>query len=145
MTAISRRARALIPTRTPLRFQLGGLVVGLAALILPELAAAVCQGPDTNLLWSYPGNGSVGVPTDADLFFTGEVGGLPSLNGEPLERLAGKAYDLGELEPQTTYEVRWGTAVIAFTTGDGPSRPAPEPTAELALTRSPPEAPYHCP
>jgi hypothetical protein len=143
---MAQRTPHLGPTTpsNPLRGWSAGVVVGLGVLGAPAPASATCLAPPASVLWSYPGNGSENVPTDADLFYTGEVFGTPTLNGLPLQRLSARAFDLGELEPQTTYEVRWETAVIRFTTGDQLAQARLEPSAPLELTRDP-DVPYDCP
>ncbi len=110
----------------------GGL--GLAA---SRSARASCLAPQPGLLWSYPANGAIDVPVDADLFVSGDLYGLPTLAGEPLPRIAIGVYDLGRLAPQTRYEVRGEGAVIAFTTG-GAASPLPrEPSSDVLVTRNP--------
>src|SRR5262245_31102308 len=102
-----------------------------------RLAQASCVGPEYGLLWSYPANGAMHVPVDADLFVNGPLTGLPSLDGEPLPSLAAGVYDLGQLAPQTRYEVRWAEAVIAFTTGDRAEYPPLELQPDVLVTRNP--------
>lgn len=104
---------------------------------LPRSAWALCAAPEQGLLWSYPTNGSVNVPVDADLFVNGELYGQPTLAGEPLQRIASGVYDLGALAPQTRYEVRWDDATITFTTGDTTAPSPREPNADVLVTRNP--------
>src|SRR3954466_3684736 len=96
-----------------------GLLCASWALGLPQ-AYASCIGPSSALLWSYPLNGSINVPTNSLLLAQGELLGTPALDAAQLQRLDTGAYALGELKPQTTYEVRWDVATIRFITGDGP-------------------------
>lgn len=122
----------------PLRALALELLVALAWVFHPSLAVADCVGQRPALLWSYPADGAVNVPTNADLFFTGDLPYVPWRNAVPLDehRIAPGVYDLGELLPQTTYGISWGSiAAITFTTGDGPSPTGP--VAELGLDRDP--------
>lgn len=110
---------------------------GALGVAVSRSARASCLAPEPGLLWSYPANGAIEVPIDADLFVTGELYGAPTLAGEPLPRMATGVYDLGPLVPQTRYEVRWDGAVIAFTTGDRASPLPREPAADVLVTRNP--------
>jgi hypothetical protein len=110
---------------------------GVLTLAVSRSARAVCLSPQPGLLWSYPANGAIDVPVDADLFINGALYGLPTLAGEPLPRIATGVYDLGRLVPQTRYEVRWDGAVIAFTTGDAASPLPREPSSDVLVTRNP--------
>lgn len=110
----------------------GGLGVAGA-----RVALASCEPGADGLLWSSPANGAIDVPVDSDLFVSGQLNGLPLLAGEPLTRVASGVYDLGPLEPQTRYEVRWEGAAIVFTTGDRDASPPRAPEADVRLTRNP--------
>jgi hypothetical protein len=110
---------------------------GTLGLVASRTAQATCDSEPYGLLWSYPANGAQEVPVDADLFVNGQLNGLPSLDGEPLPRLASGVYDLGVLEPETRYEVRWEEAVIAFTTGTAAEFPALAPSSDVRVTRNP--------
>lgn len=117
-------------------------LAGISALVAmtgaPRRAVASCVPQDSGLLWSYPANGALDVPIDADLIVTGDVSGRPTLNGVQLTMLEQGVYDLGELAAATRYEVRWETAVIGFETasertlGSPPSWGAPD----LVFTRN---------
>jgi hypothetical protein len=110
---------------------------GALALGSSRTAQAICQAEPYGLLWSHPGNGAQEVPIDADLFVNGQLNGSPSLAGVPLPRIAAGVYDLGPLEPQTSYEIRWEGAAIVFTTGSA-TAPAPrEPASDVRVTRNP--------
>jgi hypothetical protein len=100
-------------------------------------AHASCQPDPYGLLWSYPANGAQGVPVDADLFVNGQLNGLPSLAGEPLSRITAGVYDLGALQPETRYEVRWEEAVIVFTTGTTAEFPPQALSSDVRVTRNP--------
>jgi len=121
-----------------------GLLVGLAALLAGRLAEASCAGPSGQVLWTYPANGAVDVPTNTRLLVTEDSAGRPSINGTLLAPDQDGTFDLGELAPNTTYEVVWrpmrvgSTAQsISFTTGGGPSLDAAPPVQEpLAVTRA---------
>jgi hypothetical protein len=110
---------------------------GGLSLAVSRSAQASCLSPERGLLWSYPANGAIDVPVDADLFVNGELYGLPTLADAPLPRIATGVYDLGRLVPQTRYEVRWDGAVIAFTTGDAASPLPREPSSDVLVTRNP--------
>lgn len=110
---------------------------GTLGLAAARTAHASCQAEPYGLLWSYPANGAQEVPIDADLFVNGQLNGLPSLEGEPLTRLASGVYDLGVLEPETRYEVRWEEALIAFTTAAAPEFPPRAPASDVLVTRNP--------
>jgi hypothetical protein len=114
-------------------------LLAVAVLASTGRASANCIEPPQGLLWSYPANGAVDVPIDADLLVTGEADGLPMLNGTPLTPITPGVYDLGELAPDTAYEVRWSTAAIAFTTGRLTNR-ASVPDPRLHLSRDPVDA-----
>jgi hypothetical protein len=120
-----------------------GWVIAAAALSGPlglataRTAHASCQAEPYGLLWSYPANGAQQVPIDADLFVNGQLNGLPSLDGEPLPRLAAGVYDLGVLQPETRYEVRWEEAVLGFTTGSATEYPPRAPSPDVRVTRNP--------
>jgi hypothetical protein len=123
-----------------------GFALGALCFAASDSAWASCVPTPSALLWSYPANGATNVPTNADLFITGSPLGVPTLDGLPLQRLAGDSFELGQLAPQTTYEIRWATAVIAFTTGDraGPETPADLLSNDVLLTRNP-EYSTQCP
>lgn len=110
---------------------------GALGVALPRVARADCSGDPFGLLWSYPTNGAIDVPLDADLFVNGQLMGPPSLDGEPLPRIAPGIYDLGQLEPLTRYEVSWDGAVIQFTTGESVSFALREPASDVRVTRNP--------
>jgi hypothetical protein len=112
-------------------------LAGVLGLGIARLAWASCAPVEQGLLWSYPANGSVEVPVDADLLVNGELSGLPTLAGEPLLRIATGVYDLGALEPQTRYEVRWDGAAISFTTGDAAAPSPRDPSSDILVTRNP--------
>jgi hypothetical protein len=115
----------------------GATLAGTLAWASSRTAHASCEPEPHGLLWSYPANGAQGVPIDADLFVNGGLNGLPSLAGEPLPRIAAGVYDLGLLEPDTRYEVRWEEAVIAFTTGATTEFPPRAPSPDVSVTRNP--------
>ena len=115
----------------------GSVLWGLLDLTAARSARASCLPPQPGVLWSYPANGAIEVPVDADLFVNGELYGLPTLGGEPLPRIASGIYDLGRLAPQTRYEVRWDGAIVVFTTGDVASQLPNEPTSNVLVTRNP--------
>jgi hypothetical protein len=110
---------------------------GPLGLASSRTAHASCQAEPYGLLWSYPANGAQGVPVDADLFVNGQLNGLPSLAGELLPRIAAGVYDLGVLEPETRYEIRWEEAVIAFTTGTTAELPPQALSSDVRVTRNP--------
>jgi hypothetical protein len=114
-------------------------VLGCFVTALPRAAPASCAPPASTVLWSYPENGAVEVPLDADLLVSGDVGGSATLNGAPLTLLEPGMYDLGVLEPETRYEVAWSTAVIAFETGTQRANPGSLDLEgnPLELTRDP--------
>jgi hypothetical protein len=114
-------------------------LLAVAVLASARPASANCVEPEQGLLWSYPANGAVDVPLDADLLVTGQADGLPMLDGTPLTRITPGVYDLGELAPDTAYEVRWSTAAIAFTTGRLTNQ-AGVPDPRLHLSRNPVDA-----
>jgi len=110
---------------------------GALGLAASRTAQASCVAEPYGLLWSYPANGAQDVPVDADLFVNGQLNGLPSLDGEPLPRLAAGVYDLGVLEPETRYEVHWEGAAIVFTTGVAAEYPPGRPWSDVRVTRNP--------
>jgi len=112
-------------------------LTGTLSLAAASSARASCDGPQFGLLWSYPANGAVDVPIDADLFVTGQLGGPLTLDGEPLPIIAPGVYDLGRLEPLTRYEVRSEGPVIAFTTGEEAAFAPRAPQSDVRLTRNP--------
>src|SRR6188768_4594733 len=122
-------------------WQAAGLA-GLCCALHALRAGASCIGPSPALLWTFPSDGAVDVPTNAQLLVTGELLGLPKLNGVPLEPSPSHVFSLPELAPHTTYQVTWGESgageqAISFTTGDGPSREAaPEVTGSVEVTRN---------
>lgn len=113
------------------------LVSAVLGLAPSRAAQASCEREPYGLLWSYPANGAMDVPVDADLFVNGQLNGLPSLDGEPLPRLAAGVYDLGVLQPETRYEVRWEEAVLGFTTGSATEYPPQAPSPDVRVTRNP--------
>jgi hypothetical protein len=116
------------------------LVAALASALgfsITRSSWGLCAPQEQGLLWSYPANGSVGIPVDADLFVNGELSGVPTLAGEPLPRIATGVYDLGVLVPRTLYEVRWNDAAITFTTGDSAAPLPREPSSDVLVTRNP--------
>jgi hypothetical protein len=123
------------------RWRWGGIAAaalsGTLGLASSRTAHASCDLEPYGLLWSYPANGAQGVAVDADLFVNGQLNGLPSLDGEPLLRLAAGVYDLGVLQPDTRYEVRWEEAVLAFTTGSATEYPPQAPSPDVRVTRNP--------
>jgi hypothetical protein len=112
-------------------------LAGTLAGAIARPAQASCSGDPWGLLWTYPVNGEFYAPVDADLFISGLPGGPPSLDGELLPNLSPGVYDLGQLEPQTRYEVRWNNAAIVFTTGEEPTFPPREPASDVRVTRNP--------
>jgi hypothetical protein len=128
--------------RTRVGRRIGPALAGITALFAmigsSRRAAASCVAPEPALLWSYPANGAVDVPIDADLIVTGSVFGAPTLDGVPLTMLEQGVYDLGELAAATRYEIRWDTAAIAFETGSERAQGAPPrlDARDLVLTRS---------
>lgn len=140
----SREARRLALKGAAAFLCVSSLVLGASP------ARASCSAPDRALLWSYPSHGDVEVPTNADLFVTGDPDGLPTINGETLSRISSGVYELRELAPHTTYDVRWSSSepnatVISFTTGAGPRQgPAPVPSEKVVITRNP-ESASGCP
>jgi hypothetical protein len=76
----------------------------------PDAAHASCVAPDPKVIWSYPAAGQAAVPLDSDLLMLTEGiwdDAQVTLDGEPLS--AGSQFvghfDLGALEPNTTYTV----------------------------------------
>lgn len=111
-----------------------GLLIALTWIVQPSLAWADPLLPPAGLRWSYPANGAVDVPTNADLYFTGDVRSVPWRNAVSLEgqQIAPGVYDLGELLPRQRYRIFWGSeAAIGFATGDGPSPSTPAVIAGL--------------
>jgi hypothetical protein len=103
------------------------------------------------VLWTYPADGAVDVPTNTQLLVSDEFGSTPSLNGKTLSMSRDGAFDLGELAPYTTYRVTWpppisgGAQAISFTTGGGPSlQSAPATPEPLQVRRAPSDYEY-CP
>lgn len=123
-------------------WQIAGLM-GICGALHTLRAGASCLGPSPEILWTFPSDGAVDVPTNAQLLVTSELLGIPKLNGVPLEPSPSHVFSLPELEPHTTYRVTWGDSgadeqSISFTTGDGPSlEPAPEVTGSVEVTRNP--------
>lgn len=108
--------------------------VGLGVLA-PDLARADCEAPEPAIIWSYPAQGDTGVPTNVDFWVLGTGWSGPvraSLAGAELPRLPlGHGFDLGELQPNTTYTVSLSLGdpqnpdaprsfERSFTTGAGP-------------------------
>lgn len=115
-----------------------GVLAALPWILQPSLASAEVVGLRPGLRWSYPANGAVDVPTNADLYFSGDLRPVPWRNAVSLEgqQIAPGVYDLGELLPRQTYAISWGSSeAIGFTTGDGPTTSAPAVIA--GLDRSP--------
>lgn len=111
----------------------------LALLVVvapPQLAAAMCIAPIPQILWSHPRNGATAVATDTDLWVSG-VFGRPTLNGRVLQPNGSGGFDLGELAPNSQFEI--GFESLAPATGT-PSTPlsivfstGAEPAAAAAL------------
>lgn len=119
-----------------------GLLVATHAAVLgwnaaaPRMAHASCVAPTPKVIWSYPAAGQVDVPLDSDLLVLTEGvwdDAEVTLEGEPLSAgsaLAGH-FDLGALEPNTTYTVAINASEVGgqpavdlswqFTTGDAPA------------------------
>ena len=135
-----------------MRAGLTGVSVGLAALAAVRSATASCVGPSGRVLWTYPADGAVDVPTNTQLLVTGDSPGSPSLNGVQLMPRQDGTFDLGELTPHTTYRVTWSAIrtadagqAISFTTGAGPSlESAPAAPEPLDVRRNPSDY-RHCP
>ena len=124
-----------------MRWALTGLCLG-AALLAGRAAPASCIGPSGRVLWTYPADGAVDVPTNARLLVSDEFGSTPSLNGQALPVSHDGVFELGELAPNTSYRVTWPPGLlevgpaISFTTGAGPSpQMAPGLPEPLAVTR----------
>lgn len=86
----------------------GGLLS--ANVALPDVAHASCVWPAPDVIWSYPAQDEIDVPLDADLLLVTE--GMRAdepimLDGEPLTAASDVPghYDLGLLQPNTTYTV----------------------------------------
>jgi hypothetical protein len=129
-----------------MRWAFTGLCVGLAALLAGREAHGSCIGPSGLVLWTYPADGAVDVPTNARLHVSSDGAGSPSLDGQQLPYSADGVFDLGQLAPNTTYQVTWASGLqaegegegqsISFTTGAGPAlAPAPSVPEPLAVTR----------
>jgi hypothetical protein len=116
---------------------LAAALSGALGLASSRTAQAACGAEPYGLRWSQPANGAHEVPIDADLFVNGQLNGVPALAGVPLPRIAAGVYDLGRLEPETRYEVRWEEAVIVFTTGTASSFPPRPPASDVRVTRNP--------
>jgi hypothetical protein len=115
-----------------------------ATLLAVRGASASCLPPEGRVLWTYPANGAVDVPTNAQLLVSDEAGRTPSLDGKVLPASGEGVFDLGALEPNTTYQVTWPSgfqevgASLSFTTGAGPSfEPPPGVPEPVAVTRDP--------
>lgn len=114
-------------------------------------ARADCSTPEPRLVWSSPGAGDEGVPTNADLLMIVEHGyrGIRSveLDGVELQEASDMPghYELGELEAESAFEVEvtlgehsWldrnpPTLRWTFTTGSGPSTFSPSLIGEAQL------------
>jgi hypothetical protein len=131
------------------------LAVALAALPLllgNRPVQAACVTPTYRIIWSYPADGAVDVPTNARLFIltpfgldTGElrVSGQ-SVKADPMDSRLG--FNLG-MTPHTEYVVAIdrgpgvGGASLRFTTGGGPIAdvlPAPPIIGKATAMRDPP-------
>jgi len=115
----------------------------LGALLLTTVTApggpsshAACPSR-TELLWSYPADGDVGVPTNSRLWLHPSLVSSvsASLDGAPLASFGAWSYELPELQPNTTYTVTvtleidpdtTATEALTFTTGPGPLTDAPK-------------------
>lgn len=83
-------------------------VLSLAAM--PSAARASCAGPTPSVIWSYPAQDQVDVPFDADLLMVTEgiwADARVTLDGElvPAGSDVPGHYDLGLMQPNTTYTV----------------------------------------
>lgn len=136
-----------------MRSGLPGLCVVLALLLAGRAAHASCSGPSGRVLWTYPADGAVDVPTNTRLLVTDDSAGRPKLNGTQLTPDQDGTFDLGELAPNTTYRVTWDPMrenteqhAISFTTGAGPSLgSAPASPEPLDVVRLSPSYYPHCP
>jgi hypothetical protein len=109
------------------------LLAGAAVAFQTAPAAADCAPPASEVVWSYPANGDTNVPTNVDLWLQMSGWDGPAkvwLGDEALPGLAlPYGYDLGELAPNTAYELRveplsGGVSFeLGFTTGSGPASP----------------------
>jgi hypothetical protein len=121
---------------TPCRPLVAALALAAAAVLAPRPAEAACIAPPADLVWSYPAEGEVGVPTNAVLRFvvTGTItevraGDRVVAEGDSLDGRLG--IDPGVLDPDADHRVEvvvqgWDMqsepAVFAleFRTGSGP-------------------------
>jgi hypothetical protein len=101
------------------------LVAALVPVVgAPNAARASCAAP-TDFVWSYPADGDLDVPLDADLLFVERgdwTGAVVSLDDEPLRAVKDVPghYDLGRLKAHTKYR-------IAVTLADASNQGTPEP------------------
>ena len=133
---IRQLLRPLAATRVLRNLSLAASVA-LCVVLTPATATAKCTVPALALLWSYPANGDINVPTNAVLWALGNSWSVPSvtLDGMPIVvPVAGpRGIPLGPLAPQHDYVVRldYGSSwpfdagsptvfEIRFRTGDGP-------------------------
>jgi hypothetical protein len=102
-------------------------------------ARGLCPATVPSVLWTYPADADVDVPTDAQLLVSGSDFGRPMLNGTELEPSRNGVFPLGSLAPHTRYEIRWRSPalLLSFTTGSGPSsQPAPSAPGRVEVTRA---------
>jgi len=116
-----------------------GAALGAALVFFATSRAhASCRAPEPEILWSWPADGAVDVPIDADLLLakrgfysapllvtlrTGEGNGVDVTSGSTLP----DHFDLGTLAPHTRYTIKMVVAntpfadAISFETGEGRS------------------------
>lgn len=109
-------------------------------------------------MWSYPAPGDVDVSTDSDYWpaLSGSSAANPTLRAGDagrveLEPNALGGFDLGELEPNTTYTIQHADRTlevheVVFTTGQGPStgKPPEAPVIDSLTTTTSRETPPLC-
>ena len=85
----------------------------LALWLVPDPLAASCTPPEPAVLWSFPADGATDVPTNADLWLTGNHLGTPSLDGKLLDENGSGGFELGALMPEHEYSVTIPTSESA--------------------------------
>jgi hypothetical protein len=139
---MAMKRRALVGNRPASIIFTASMMLLAGGWAAPQLARASCVGPDTAVVWSYPADGDVDVPLNADLLLITSgldwTDAVVSLDGTPLDQekdIPGH-YDMGTLKAHTKYGVALNVPLDSsdptktkriswtFTTGDA-TEPAP--------------------